>query len=201
LFLKVSAADNIHIHMTSLNIISTRLPGVKIIERRIIADDRGSFFRLYCDEELADAGLVNPVRQINFSHATDNHTTKGIHFQIPPFAEDKIITCTRGEFFDVAVDLRKDSPTFLQWFSIILSEENRRSILIPRGFGHGCQSLKDGSSLLYLHTNTYSPAAERGFNILDKTLGIEWPHSPSHLSLRDSGLPEIPAGYAGIEII
>jgi len=186
--------------MPNLTITSTPLHGLKIIKRRIIEDNRGSFFRLYCDEELAETGMTNPVRQINFSHAADKYTTKGIHFQLPPFAEDKIITCTKGEYFDVAVDLRAESPTFLEWFSIILSEENKRSILIPRGFGHGCQSLRDESSLLYLHTNSYNPNAEGGFNILDPAIGIDWPHKPSHLSARDSGLPMIATGYTGIDI-
>lgn len=184
----------------SLKITDTPLQGLSLIERNIIKDDRGEFFRVYCKEELSGVGLLNPLDQINFNTAAEKFTTKGIHFQLPPFAEEKIITCTRGEIFDVAVDLRKGSPTFLQYYSVILSDKNNLSLLIPKGFGHGWQSLKDNSSIIYLHTSSYSPDFERGVNIFDPLIGIEWPNTPAHLSKRDREFEYLTSDFAGIEI-
>jgi dTDP-4-dehydrorhamnose 3,5-epimerase len=184
--------------MSNLNFISTTLPDLYLIERKVHKDQRGKFFRIFCQEELSRFGIHKTLQQINFSQAQEKFTTKGIHFQYPPFAESKIITCTRGEYFDLAVDLRPKSPTYLQWFSAILSEDNNLSMYIPEGFGHGWQSLHDNSSLIYLHTQQYNPKYEDGINIMDSRLSISWPNPPINVSDRDQSLNMISDNFSGI---
>jgi len=184
----------------NMKLIETPIQGLYLVQRNIVVDSRGSFFRVYCHNELSKRGFDTPLNQINFNVAHDRHTTKGIHYQLPPFAEDKMITCTRGEIFDVAVDLRKDSPTFLKHFAANLTDQNRLSLLIPRGFGHGWQSLTDDASVLYLHTSSYAPEYERGINIFDPALDIAWPNEPKHLSDRDQNFESLNVDFPGVEI-
>src|SRR3989338_10314825 len=144
------------------------LSGVWIAQRNVFQDTRGVFERLFCAEEFRKIGLTKPVVQINHSITPAKGTVRGLHFQHPPHAETKIITCLKGEVFDVAVDLRQGSKTFLTWYGQRLSAENQKSIIIPEGCAHGFQTLTDHCELVYFHTAFYVPEAEAGFNVGDK---------------------------------
>ena len=169
-----------------------------MIERRRAEDGRGFFSRVYCAQELAGAGLRTPIVQINQSLTRRRGAVRGLHFQHAPYAEDKIVTCMRGEVFDVAVDLRRGSLTFLHWHAERLSVENARSLLIPQGFAHGFQTLADNCELLYLHTSAYAPEGEGAVNVRDPAIGIEWPLPFTDISARDSSHAYLTHGFAGI---
>lgn len=123
-----------------------------------------------------------------------------MHFQLPPHAEMKLVSCMRGEVFDVAVDLRSNSPTFLKWHAEILTVDNHKTIVIPEGFAHGFQTLTTDCELLYLHTAAYMPNAEAGLNALDTTLGIDWPLAVTERSARDQAHPHITTEYTGLTL-
>jgi dTDP-4-dehydrorhamnose 3,5-epimerase len=125
-------------------------------------------------------------------------TTRGIHFQHPPHAEDKLVTCVAGRVWDVAVDLRAGSPTFLRWHAEELSADNARSLLLPKGFGHGFMALSDGAALVYVHSAPYAPQAEGGLHPLDPAIGIVWPGEVRDLSAKDAARPFIDATFGGI---
>lgn len=179
----------------------TSIEGLFIIERKVIEDNRGFFYRLFSKSDFDSIGLKEPLLQINFSHTNKIHSTRGLHFQKPPHTETKIVTCIKGEVFDVAVDLRKNSPTFLKSFGVNLSETNNLSLFIPDGFAHGFQVLKNDSELLYLHTEEYIKESESGLHVLDPMLGIRWPSEPVNLSDRDKGFPFLNNNFKGIEIL
>ena len=172
--------------------------GLRVIERKPIGDTRGSLTRLFCVEELAAAGWNAPVKQINHTFTARRGTLRGMHYQRPPHAETKLISCLRGEVWDVAVDVRKGSPTFLKWFATTLSAENNRALLIPQGFAHGFQTLTDDVDLLYCHSALYAPDAEAGLHPLDPRLAIDWPLPHHDISERDQGHPLINATYKGV---
>lgn len=186
----------------SLNfkISNTRLKGVTRIERMSTLDARGSFYRLYCAKELREVGLTKPIVQINHSLTKDKGTIRGMHFQYPPDAENKVVTCLRGEVLDIALDLRKGSTTFLHWHGEVLSERNQTSLYIPEGFAHGFQALKDDCQLLYLHTGFYNPNSEGGVNALDPRIAIDWPIAISKISKRDGGLSFLDSEFDGLEV-
>lgn len=176
----------------------TPLSGLAVIQRKPIEDDRGFFCRLFCAEEFREAGLRKPIAQINHTFTQGKGAVRGLHFQHPPYAEAKIVSCLRGEIFDVAVDLRKVSPTFLCWHGEILSAANRKSLLIPEGFAHGFQTLTEDCELIYLHTASYAPEAEGGVNVLDQRIGVAWPLVISELSERDRTHHMLAADFEGI---
>jgi dTDP-4-dehydrorhamnose 3,5-epimerase len=165
---------------------STPLAGLTLIERAQIADHRGFFSRFFCAEELAETGFRLPIAQINHTLTRQRGAVRGLHFQHPPHTEDKLVSCLRGEIFDVAVDLRAGSPTFLHWHAERLSAGNRRSLMIPQGFAHGFQTLSDDCELIYLHSRPYVAAAEAALNARDPALAIDWPLAFTDLSERDS---------------
>lgn len=169
----------------------TPLEGVKVIERTIIEDSRGYLERLYCADELQPVMHDRRIVQITHTMTAAPGTVRGLHFQNHPSPDLKLVTCLRGEIFDVAVDLRRGSPTFRCWHAEILSDVNRRSMVIPEGFAHGFQALVDGSEIIYCHTAFHDPSAEAGFNPLDESLGIDWPQRVVGLSSRDAGLPSV----------
>lgn len=175
------------------------LEGLRVVMRQRREDDRGFLSRLYCREDFGEIGLSAPISQINHSLTRMHGTVRGMHFQHPPDAEEKLVTCIRGEAWDVAVDLRKGSPTFLSWHAERLSAENGISLLIPKGFAHGFQALTDNCELLYLHTAAYAPRSEGAVNALDPKLGIDWPLPVGAMSERDRSHPFIDADFAGIE--
>ena len=184
--------------MKRLQIQSTRLKGLCVIQRTAVGDDRGFLSRLFCSNELAAAGWTWPISQINQTATAASGTIRGMHFQLPPKAEAKLVSCIRGAVWDVAVDLRKDSPTFLQWHAEELSATNLRALLIPPGFAHGFQTLLPDSELVYLHSEAYDSDLERGLNPQDPILAIPWPLDISNLSPRDLGHPMIGADFSGV---
>jgi len=184
--------------MSSLEILDTPLPGLKVVRRRPHEDTRGFFNRLFCCNELQHAGWQDRVSQVNHTHTADRGTVRGMHFQHPPHAEMKLVTCLAGEIWDVAVDLRRESPTFLQWHAEVLSADNNRAMLIPEGFAHGFQTLTDNVGLLYLHTAFYEKTAEDGVDPLDPMLSIDWPLPVSMLSERDRNFTPLNENYYGV---
>lgn len=180
------------------DISDTPLRGVKVLQRKTIGDHRGYLERLYCAEELRATASDLAIAQINHTYTASRGTVRGMHFQHPPHAEVKFVSCLRGEVFDVAVDLRRDSPTFLQWHAERLSGDNHRTLVIPRGCAHGFQALTDDCEMLYFHSAGYQPNAEGGMNPLDPRLAIAWPLDVSDLSERDAGHPFIDAAFQGV---
>ena len=176
----------------------TALNGLLLVQRTCMEDARGFFSRFFCADEFAPAGFDSPIAQINHTLTRQRGTVRGLHFQHPPHAEVKLVTCVRGRVFDVAVDLRRNSETFLGWHAETLSADNRRSLLIPRGFAHGFQALDDDCELLYLHSSAHAPAAEGALNALDVKLAIAWPLAFTDISDRDRAHPAIEAGFTGI---
>lgn len=179
--------------------IPTPLAGLTLVQRMADDDARGFFSRFFCDMEFRAAGLQKPIAQINHTLTRKMGAVRGMHFQHPPHAETKIVNCLRGEIFDVAVDLRRGSPTFLCWHAEILSAENRRSLLIPEGFAHGFQTLTNDCELIYLHTAAFRPEAEGALNTADPRLAIAWPLPIDELSGRDKAHPFIGTDYGGVE--
>lgn len=145
--------------------------------------------RLFCEHELSCAGWKSPVAQINQTHTSEKGTIRGMHFQLAPHAEMKLVSCIRGKIWDVVVDVREESPTFLQWHAEIISAENNRSLLIPEGFAHGFQTLEDNVDLVYLHSTPFNPDAQSGLNYADPALAIKWPIPVGEISMRDKTLP------------
>jgi dTDP-4-dehydrorhamnose 3,5-epimerase len=178
----------------------TPLPGLMVIQRKPIADERGYLERLFCAEEFAGEKIQMPVVQANRTMTARKGTVRGLHFQIPPHAEIKLVSCLAGKVFDVAVDLRRGSPTFLRWHAEELSAENRKSVLISAGFAHGLQTLEDGCELLYLHSTAYAPNAEGGVHPSDPRLGITWPLPISEMSTRDRGHSALAADFNGLAL-
>lgn len=170
-----------------------------IMERLVIKDNRGSFTRLFDMSEFHKAGMMNPILQINHACTKIKGTVKGLHFQNPPHSELKVVTCLRGEVFDVAVDLRRGSKTFLSWHGEYLSEFNNKTLVIPRGFAHGFQAMTNDCELLYFHDANYDPGSEGGFHVEDKRIGIKWPLPISVMSDRDMNLASIHPGFEGME--
>jgi dTDP-4-dehydrorhamnose 3,5-epimerase len=176
----------------------TAISGLFVLQRKPLNDARGFFCRFFCTEEFQSIGLKKPVIQINHTYTQKKGTVRGLHFQRPPCTETKIISCLRGEIFDVAVDIRKNSPTFLQWFGTSISSDNKKSIFIPDGFAHGFQSLTKDTEILYLVTACYSPEKEDALNAQDPMIGIEWPAKITELSDKDKAVPFIDQNYHGI---
>jgi dTDP-4-dehydrorhamnose 3,5-epimerase len=183
----------------SFDIFGTPLQGLKLLQRKPIGDDRGYLERLFCAEELKAAGIHQPIVQINRTLTRRKGAVRGMHFQLPPYAETKLVSCLRGVVFDVAVDLRKGSRTFLGWHGQELSATNLRSLLIPEGFAHGFQALTDDCELLYLHTAAYQSMAEGALNATDPRLAIEWPMEILEMSERDRCHPMLAIEFDGIE--
>ena len=169
-----------------------------VLERTPIADDRGWFERLYCSEELKAVGVRKAIVQINRTLTRNKGAIRGMHFQYPTDAEMKIVTCIKGSIFDVAVDMRYGSETFLQWHAERLTQDNHRSLVIPEGFAHGFQTMTDDCELLYLHTAAYSPNNEGALHALDDKLSIAWPLPVEEMSHRDMNHPMIDSNFKGI---
>ncbi len=159
--------------------------GVKGVKRLTLGDARGSLTRLFCAQDLAAAGWNKPISQVNWVENKMRGTVRGFHYQIAPFAEDKLLFCMDGEMHDVVVDVRRGSHSFLQHVAINLSAARGDGLLIPAGFAHGYQCLSYDVKLIYFHSASHSPSSERGLNPLDPTLKIEWPLAVENLSERD----------------
>ena len=161
------------------------LEGLQVIERSHNVDDRGFFSRLFCENEFINLGIIDSIKQINHSFTKKKGTIRGMHFQISPYEEIKIVSCLKGKVYDVAVDIRKDSPTYLNWHAEILTANKKTSFVIPKGFAHGFQSLTDNCELIYLHSEFYNRNAENALNAFDPKLDISWPLKVTNISDRD----------------
>ena len=169
-----------------MKFIPTILNGSFTIQLDPINDERGWFARYFCKKEFSTIGHNKEWVQMNHSFSLKKGTLRGMHFQKPPHSEVKLVRCIQGSVFDVIIDLRKDSPTFLKWFGTELSAENKLMMYIPEGFAHGFQTLEDNSGLLYMHTAYYSPEAEDGLRYNDPQVNISWPIEISEISMRDT---------------
>ncbi len=158
-----------------MKITESRLPGAYVIEIEPVTDERGFFSRLVCQREFQSHGMNSNFVQANISYNIARGTLRGMHFQKPPFEEEKLVRCTRGAIYDVIVDLRADSPTYLRWFAIELTGENHKMLYIPKGMAHGFQTLADNTEVSYQHTAFYVPESGSGVRWDDPVLGIEWP--------------------------
>lgn len=171
-----------------MNIISTNISGLFIIEPKVFPDKRGFFLESYNQKDFAAAGLNSVFIQDNHSRSVKD-TIRGLHFQKPGFAQAKLVRCTLGEVYDVAVDLRRSSPTFKQWFGVILSAENKKQFYIPKGFAHGFAVLSDTAEFQYKCDDYYAPQTEAGILWNDPELNIDWPVSKPLISEKDQKNP------------
>lgn len=178
----------------------TAIDGLLRIRRRPQQDSRGSIERLFCTTLFDACCPGQTVRQVNRSITRLKGTLRGLHFQHPPHGEVKFVQCLRGAVYDVAVDLRHGSPSFLEWHAETLSAENGMGLLIPEGFAHGMQTLEDDTELLYFHTTDYTPAAEDGLDALDPRLDIRWPIAISEMSPRDRAHRAISPDFHGLSL-
>lgn len=183
-----------------MNILDTPLADLKIVRSSPHRDARGAFLRLFCAQELRPLLGDRQVAQINHSRTSRAGAVRGMHFQHPPHAEMKMIRCLRGRVWDVAVDLRAGSPTFLQWHAEELAQDDAQMLVIPEGFAHGFQVLEPESELLYLHTAFYHPPSEGGLRYDDQRLAIAWPLPPQDLSSRDQTHPLLSADFIGVAL-
>lgn len=184
--------------MTDMTLRELPLPGLRLLTHRTHQDARGRFSRLYCLTWLSQTETPFTVRQINLSQTMHRGSVRGLHYQLPPFAEDKLITCLRGSVWDVAVDVRHNSPTFLKWHAERLEAGDGRSLWLPPGFAHGFQALSDDAQLLYLHSADYVPNQEAGLAPGDPQLTIDWPLPIANLSSRDAAHPRLTDAFRGI---
>lgn len=186
--------------MSRFDCIDTPLSGLKVIQRKAIEDDRGFLSRIFCAEAFAEYGFKKTINQINQTLTRQKGSVRGLHYQLPPHAEIKLVSCIKGEVLDIAVDLRKNSPTFLHWYGEILSESNKRSLLIPEGFAHGFQTLSDDCELLYLHSAPYVKESEAAINVVDPKLAITLPLAITDISERDQSHPMMNNNFEGIVV-
>lgn len=184
--------------MSRFVITSTPLLGVMRIQRQPLADARGALTRMFCAQELAAAGWHGPIAQINHTHTTQRGTVRGLHYQRAPAAESKLVSCLQGAVWDVVVDLRADSPTFLHWYAEELSAQNHTALLIPPGCAHGFQALQDNTELLYLHSAPHAPECEGAIHVSEPRLAIDWPLPVVNLSARDAAHPLLTPEFEGI---
>ncbi len=167
----------------------TKLEGAFVVDLETIGDERGFFGRCFCQREMQEHGIDTDIAQVNMSYNRSKGTLRGMHFQAAPHQEGKLVRCIRGSVFDAIVDVRESSSTYLQWFGVELSAENRRALFVPKGFAHGYQTLEEHSEVFYLVSSFYEPTAGRGLRYDDPRVGIEWPLAAEDVSKQDLGWP------------
>ncbi len=177
----------------------TPLQGAYTIDLNKIGDDRGFFARLFCTEEFSNAGLLDRFVQINNSLTKDKGTLRGMHYQLPPEAEVKVVRCIQGALFDVIIDLRPDSPSYTHWYGETLSAANRRMMYVPKGFAHGFLTLEEDTEAFYLAGAPFAPEQERGIRYNDLKFNINWPTEPVNISQKDAEWPDFNTDWHGIE--
>ena len=177
----------------------TKLVGSYVIHPDTIADERGWFTRTFDKEEFRKINFDGEWVQMNHSFTNNAGTIRGMHYQLPPFAEIKLVRCIAGAVFDVIIDLRKNSETFLYWFAIELSAENKNMIYIPGGFAHGFETLTDNCELIYHHSQFYNPGFEKGIKYDDPAINIQWPSTMTNISKRDDDPPYLTKNFEGIK--
>jgi dTDP-4-dehydrorhamnose 3,5-epimerase len=183
-----------------MNFVETPIAGAYYIELEPFLDERGLFVRTFCQRELAQIGFHKQIVQINHSVTRQKGTIRGMHYQLQPASETKLIRCVQGKVFDVMVDIRAGSPTFKQWCGVELSKDNMRMVYIPEGFAHGFQTLTDNTELIYHHSAFYNQELERGLRYNDVALSIKWPLPVRSISSKDQSYPGIDSNFKGIEI-
>jgi dTDP-4-dehydrorhamnose 3,5-epimerase len=176
-----------------MKFLPTPLPGAFVIEPQLFIDDRGFFTRTFSKKELADHGCNADLFECNVSFNRKAGTLRGMHFQNAPYAQSKLVRCTRGAIWDAIIDLRPSSATFKRWFGAELTAENRRQLYIPEGFAHGFITLADEAEVLYLMGNVYNAAASGGVRWNDPAFGIQWPREVSVIIERDNTYPDFRA--------
>lgn len=176
----------------------TLLKGCYVIELNPFTDERGWFARTYCKNEFAAIGHIKEWVQLNHSFTYKQGTIRGMHYQLPPFAEIKLVRCIAGAVYDVVIDLRKGSPTFLQSFGTELSPANKKMMYIPEGYAHGFQTLSDNCELIYHHSQFYEAGVEAGIKYDDPKLNIVWPSSITNISERDKQHPFLDENFKGV---
>ncbi len=181
-----------------MQINPTNIEGVTVIEASSYEDNRGSFTRWFCPQILQSIWQNRQIAQINHSVNKNARTLRGLHFQYAPHQEAKLVRCIKGRVWDIAIDLRKGSNTFLQWYGQELTPQNKKMIMIPEGFAHGFQTLEDNSELLYIHSAFYDPSHESGLRFDDPSLGITWPFPAAHMSERDRKFALIEPSFIGL---
>jgi dTDP-4-dehydrorhamnose 3,5-epimerase len=182
-----------------MRFLKTPLDGAYTIQLERRGDDRGFFSLFFCEKEFAAAGLETRFVQINNSLTGTRGTLRGLHYQLPTAAEVKVVRAVKGALWDVIVDLRADSPTYLRWFGAELTEDNRSVMYVPRGFGHGFITLTDNVEALYLDSAFYAPEAERGLRWNDPAIRIDWPAEPEEMSDKDRKWPDLDPKFHGLE--
>ena len=176
------------------------LAGLYLIERQQLGDERGFLSRLFCAQALAPAGWTQPIAQVNHTYTQRSGTVRGLHYQQPPHAEMKLVSCLRGQVWDVAVDIRAGSQTFLQWHAQRLGADNGCALLIPQGFAHGFQALTDDVDMLYCHSAAYASDHEAGLNPLDPRLAVKWPMDVAEMSARDRTHAHLGDEFQGVHL-
>lgn len=168
----------------------TKLKGAYVLEIKKLEDERGFFGRSWCANELSEYGLKTDLAQANTSFSKKKGTIRGMHYQLDPFQETKLVRCTRGAIYDVIIDLRPDSPTFKQWIGVELTQDNYKMLYVPEDFAHGFITLEDNSEVTYLVTQFYTPGAEAGIRWNDPLFNINWPVEPTVISEKDRNHPD-----------
>lgn len=183
-----------------MRFFKTKIKDLYIIEPAPFIDNRGKFFRVLCVNELKEINHTKEIVNINLSLTKKKGVIRGMHFQYPPKAEVKIVTCVSGSVYDVAIDLRKNSLTFLKWHGEILSAKNMKLSYIPEGFAHGFQTLEDNSEVLYFVTEFYYPESESGIVYNDPKIKIKWPLEITEISNKDREIKLLDSDFEGIEL-
>ncbi len=169
---------------------ATKLNGAYVVDLQIFEDERGFFARTWCEREFIEHGLDPNLAQCSISFNHKRGTLRGMHLQLEPYAEVKLVRCVQGEIFDVIVDLRNDSETYMQWFGVELTAENRKALYVPKGFAHGFQTLADNTEVFYMISEFYAPELARGIRWNDSQLNIRWPEAVTVLSSKDQSYPD-----------
>jgi dTDP-4-dehydrorhamnose 3,5-epimerase len=168
----------------------TAIKGAFVIEIKKIEDERGFFGRSWCQKELEEHGLIARVVQANVSYNKQKGTLRGMHFQLDPYAETKLVRCTRGAIYDIIIDLRPDSPTYKQWIGVELTADNYKMLFVPENFAHGFITLEDNTEVTYQVSQFYTPGSERGIRWDDPSFNIKWPIEPTVISQKDRSHPD-----------
>ena len=178
----------------------TPLAGAYLVDLEKRGDERGFFARVFCEREFAEHGLPTEYVQVNNSLSADKGTLRGMHYQLAPAAEIKLVRCIRGALYDVILDIRPDSPSFGQWFGATLSADNRTMMYVPKGFAHGFLTLEPDTEALYLVSDPYAPDLERGIRFDDPAFGIDWRMEPEEMSDKDRSWPDFDPAWHGTDV-
>jgi dTDP-4-dehydrorhamnose 3,5-epimerase len=184
----------------SINVRELEIRGLYEVTREVRKDNRGDFARLYGVDDLSPTIWPWPIGQVNLSRTEKSGTVRGIHFQVPPYTEAKLVCCVKGRLWDVAVDLRRQSKTYLQHLGLELSASQANALLIPPGFGHGFQTLEDETEIVYIHSSPYQAKSDTGISPFDKSINITWPREATAVSPRDLGLPGVDSAFESLDV-